>query len=75
MIDTSKNPDKMSERELRNEVKERRDRDNDCRAAWEILEEHLPDDAGYEGDEVEECAEYVKEYNDAFDTIRKSLEQ
>ena len=37
--------------------------------AWVLLNEHLPEDAGYEGSEVEECAEYIKQYDDAYHII------
>lgn len=33
--------------------------------AWEILKENLPDNAGYEGSELEECSEYIAKYNKA----------
>ena len=41
------------------------------RKAWKLLEDHLEPDAGYEGDEIVECADYIAKYDEAWDVIER----
>ena len=37
--------------------------------SWELLRDNLPEDAGYEGDELVECAIYIQQYNHAIEIM------
>lgn len=39
------------------------------REAWELLQDHLEPDAGYEGDEIIESADYIRKYNEAIEIM------
>ena len=38
--------------------------------AWSFLEEHLPENAGYDACEEEEMADYIAEYDEAIEVVR-----
>ena len=43
--------------------------------AWQFLEEHLPENAGYDFCEVEEMADYIAEYDEAIEVVRDACSE
>ena len=41
--------------------------------AWEFLDEHIPEGAGYDPCEWEEMAEYIEQYNEAYRIVRGAV--
>lgn len=39
--------------------------------AWKVVAEHV--ELGYEGDELEECREYIQKFDAAYKIVRTSL--
>ena len=43
--------------------------------AWRLIREHIPENAGYDPCELEEMADYIEEFDEAYEIVRAACEE